>query len=122
MVRFCFFHLLLFRNCEEFYNLTDGTVLKQRGNDCSGIHPFEMQEQGHVRNETTAAALRKSLRLENNSSDRGNVFYTEPSNYIRHQGQESYVELEKYEKCTIEKQAEIFLCHCFSHGTLYHTN
>lgn len=61
-----------------------------------------MQED--VRNETTAAALRKSLRLENNSSDRGNVFYTEASNYIRHQGQESYVELDKYEKCTTLKE------------------
>lgn len=58
---------------------------------------------------TTATALTKSLRLENNSSDRGNVFYTEPSNYICHQRQDSYVELHKYEKCRIEKQrAEIF--------------
>lgn len=82
--------------------MTDGSALKRRANDCAGIHPFEMQEGD--RKETTAAALRESVWLENNSSDRGNVFYTEPSNYIRHQGQKSYVELEKYEKCRRLKQ------------------
>ena len=96
--------MLLFRHWEDFYNLTDGTVLKQRANDGSGIHPFEMQWEGDVRKETTAAALRKSLRRGNKASDRRPVFYTEPSNYIRHQGQESYVELEKYEKCRLHKQ------------------
>ena len=102
--------------------MTDGTVLEQRANDCSGIHPFEMQEEGDVRKETTAAALRKSLRLENNSSDRGSVFYTEPSNYIRHQGEQSYVDSYKYEKCRVQKQQEVFGCHCFPHRTRCHSN
>ena len=73
--------------------------MAQGANGCPGIHPFEMQTQGDVRKETTAAALRGSPRLGNNSSDTGNVFYTDPSNYIRHQGQASYVALVMYEKC-----------------------
>lgn len=80
-----------------FNNLTDGTLLKRRANDCSGIHSFEMQKEGVVRRKTTAAALRKSLRLGNNSSDRENVFHTELSNQICRQGHESYVRLEKCE-------------------------
>lgn len=74
--------------------MTDGTVFKQCANHCSGIHPFELKEEGDVRKETTAAALRKPLRLENNSSDRGSVLDTDPSNYNRRRGQESYAELE----------------------------
>lgn len=71
--------------------------MAQGANDYSGIHPFEMQKQGDVRKETTAASLSESQWLGNKSSDTRNVFKTDPSNYIRHQGQESYTELEMYE-------------------------
>lgn len=86
--------------------MTDGTAFKQCANHCSGIHPFELKEEGDVRKETTAAALRKPLWLENNSSDRGSILNTDPSNYNRHRGQESCAELEK--KVYTRKKAEGF--------------
>lgn len=44
-------------------------------------------EEGDVWKKTTAASLRKSLQLKNNSFDRGSVLYTDPSYCIHPQGQ-----------------------------------
>lgn len=90
------------------------------------MHPFELKEEGDVRKETTAAALRKPLRLENKSSDRGSIVYTDPSNYNRHWGQESYAELEnnlkKKKKRYKKNNKQSFSFYGFSHGILCHTN
>lgn len=56
------------------------------------------RRRGDVGVETTAAAVRESRRLGNNSSDSATVLYTRPSNYTRRRGPESYSELENRKK------------------------
>lgn len=73
--------------------------MAQGANGCSGVHPFEMEKQGDVRKETTAAALRGLHSWETTPLIQGMFSTPDPSNYIRHQGQASYVELVMYEKC-----------------------